>query len=92
MNVAITRARRMLILIGDSDCISSDQRISKLIEWVGTHGEIQSAEEFRFDPNVRFGIGKITEPGQKVREERKQEGKKSDTREKPKKKTKQEKK
>lgn len=59
MNVAITRARRMLILIADSDCVNSDPKIATLLEWFGTHGTIQTAEEFREDPNVRFGLGKI---------------------------------
>ena len=49
MNVAITRARRMLIVVGDSDCVTSDPKISNLVEWIGTHGSIQSAEEFRYD-------------------------------------------
>lgn len=31
MNVAITRARRMLIVIGDSDCISVDAKIKSLL-------------------------------------------------------------
>ena len=31
MNVAVTRARRMLILIGDSDCITVDDKIKSLI-------------------------------------------------------------
>ena len=34
MNVAVTRARRMLILVGDSDCITVDANIKSLIEWV----------------------------------------------------------
>ena len=61
MNVAITRARRMLIVVGDSDCVTSDQKISNLVEWIGTYGSIQSAEEFRYDSNVRFGLGKISD-------------------------------
>lgn len=44
MNVAVTRARRMLILVGDSDCITVDDRIKSLIEWVSEHGAVQSAE------------------------------------------------
>jgi superfamily I DNA and/or RNA helicase len=34
MNVAVTRARRMLILVGDSDCITADEKIKTLIQWV----------------------------------------------------------
>ena len=61
MNVAITRARRMLIVVGDSDSVTSDQKISNLVDWIGLHGSIQSAEEFRYDSNVRFGMGKVSD-------------------------------
>lgn len=44
MNVAVTRARRMLIIVGDSDCVTVDERIKTLVEWVNDHGVIQSAE------------------------------------------------
>lgn len=43
MNVAVTRARRMLIIIGDSDCVTADENIKTLIEWVSEHGTVQSA-------------------------------------------------
>ena len=58
----------MLIVVGDSDCVSSDTKIANLVEWIGKHGSIQSAEEFRYDSNVRFGLGKISDnkPVQKI--------------------------
>ena len=31
MNVDVTRARRMLIIVGDSDCITVDEKIKKLV-------------------------------------------------------------
>lgn len=34
MNVAVTRARRMLILIGDTDCVLNDEKLKTLFEWV----------------------------------------------------------
>lgn len=43
MNVAVTRARRMLIIIGDSDCVTVDENIKTLIEWISEHGTVQSA-------------------------------------------------
>lgn len=63
MNVAVTRARRMLIIIGDSDCVTADDRIKTLVQWVNDHGAIQSAEELKLDPTIRFGFGKISQPG-----------------------------
>ena len=34
MNVAITRARRMLILVGDSDSLHADKALSALFKWI----------------------------------------------------------
>lgn len=53
----------MLIIIGDSDCVTADDRIKTLIQWVNDHGAIQSAEELKLDPTIRFGFGKISQPG-----------------------------
>ena len=47
MNVAVTRARRMLILIGNVECVSADRYIEALVQWVEQHGTISSAEEWR---------------------------------------------
>ena len=57
MNVAVTRARRMLVLVGNAECVSKDVHIHALIQWVEKHGHISSAEEFRGDPTIRFGLG-----------------------------------
>jgi superfamily I DNA and/or RNA helicase len=58
MNVAVTRARRMLVVIGNSDCVSVDDNIKSLLEWIGEHGNVISAELLREDPLIRFGLGK----------------------------------
>lgn len=34
MNVAVTRARRMLILIGNVDCVNADNNIASLVRWI----------------------------------------------------------
>lgn len=57
MNVAVTRARRMLILIGNAECALVDKNMASLIHWIEENGHISSAEEFRGDPNIRFGHG-----------------------------------
>jgi ATP-dependent RNA/DNA helicase IGHMBP2 len=46
MNVAVTRARRMLVIIGNADCVSKDQYIGTLVEWIEKHGKTISALEF----------------------------------------------
>lgn len=63
MNVAVTRARRMLIVVGDSDCVSVDPHIKTLIEWLGEKGMVQTAEELKSDPLVRFGLGRVVDVG-----------------------------
>lgn len=57
MNVAVTRARRMLILIGNAECASADKHMHSLVQWIEENGHITSAEEFRGDQNIRFGLG-----------------------------------
>jgi superfamily I DNA and/or RNA helicase len=44
MNVAVTRARRMLVLIGNIECVSADRYIHALVHWIEEHGHISSAE------------------------------------------------
>lgn len=46
LNVAVTRARRHVCLIGDSDTVSSDKFLSRLVDWFTEHGELRSAEEY----------------------------------------------
>ena len=46
MNVALTRARRTLILIGDSATLASDAFFQKLLLWMETEGRYTSAWEF----------------------------------------------
>jgi len=57
MNVAVTRARRMLILVGNIECVTTDKYINALKQWIEEHGHISSAQEWRDDEEVRFGLG-----------------------------------
>jgi superfamily I DNA and/or RNA helicase len=34
MNVAVTRARRMLVIVGNADCVSRDENIGNLVKWI----------------------------------------------------------
>ena len=47
MNVAVTRARRHLTIVGDSSTVSRDLFLSSLVEYISAHGEIWSAEQYR---------------------------------------------
>jgi ATP-dependent RNA/DNA helicase IGHMBP2 len=45
-NVAVTRAKRHLAVICDSDTVSQSKFIQSLLQWIETHGEQRSAMEF----------------------------------------------
>jgi superfamily I DNA and/or RNA helicase len=49
MNVALTRARRKMIVIGDSATLGSDPFFSQLLEWFETCGAYQSVWELMPD-------------------------------------------
>lgn len=46
MNVAITRAQRHVCLIADSETVSSNTFLARLIDYVSEHGEVYSAAEY----------------------------------------------
>jgi len=45
-NVAVTRARRHVALVGDSETLRRDAFLGRLCDWFGQHGEIASAAEY----------------------------------------------
>ena len=49
MNVAMTRAKKMLIIIGDSATIGSDPFYSKLLEYAENHATYQTAWEYLYE-------------------------------------------
>ena len=46
MNVAVTRARRHCALVADSDTVSADAFLQRLIAYFEAHGEYASAGEY----------------------------------------------
>jgi AAA domain/R3H domain len=46
INVAVTRAKRHVAIVADSDTVSSDPFLKRLIEYMHAHGVIRSAMEF----------------------------------------------
>ena len=46
MNVAVTRARRHCALVGDSETLSHNAFLKRLLHWFEAHGEVRSAAEF----------------------------------------------
>nr|GMD46410.1 DNA-binding protein SMUBP-2 isoform X1 [Ipomoea batatas] len=49
MNVAVTRARRQCCLVCDTETVSSDKFLKRLIEYFEEHGEYLSASEYAHD-------------------------------------------
>lgn len=47
LNVAVTRARRHVAIICDSDTVGSDKFISGLLRYANDNGEVRSAEDYR---------------------------------------------
>ena len=45
-NVAVTRARRHLTVIGDSDTLSHEPFLSGLLEYCSQHGEVRGAQDY----------------------------------------------
>ena len=52
LNVAVTRARRQVILICDSDTVSSDKFLAGLIEYMSENGRVETAEMYSDLPQV----------------------------------------
>ena len=45
-NVAVTRARRHLVIIGDSSMVSHEPFLNELLEHISSVGEVQSAFDY----------------------------------------------
>lgn len=46
INVAVTRAKRHVAIVCDSDTVSSDPFLNRLIKYIHEHGVVRSAAEF----------------------------------------------
>jgi ATP-dependent RNA/DNA helicase IGHMBP2 len=55
MNVAVTRAKRLCVLIGDSGTVCKNEFLKKLIQHFKENGEVRSAFDYS---DVRLGYGK----------------------------------
>ena len=49
INVAITRARRHLAIVADSETVSHDDFLKSLVEYMSSEGEVRSAHEYLRD-------------------------------------------
>jgi ATP-dependent RNA/DNA helicase IGHMBP2 len=74
-NVAVTRARRHLCLIGDSDTVSCEPFIKGMIETCHRVGEVWSAHEYMQDPD--FEVFQCYQPKQNKNSEETKKQKKA---------------
>ncbi|XP_068723115.1 DNA-binding protein SMUBP-2-like [Montipora capricornis] len=58
INVAITRARRHLAVIADSETVSHDDFLKSLMDYMSTQGEVRSAHEYIRDSLPTFNASK----------------------------------
>lgn len=58
MNVAVTRAKKFVGLIGDEETVSSDSFLKQLVEYFSENGKVVSAMEFYGNADVHFNVGK----------------------------------
>jgi len=57
MNVAVTRAKRLCCLIGDSSTVGSNTFLASLCSYFKQHGQIRSAFDYAGNDEVRAGYG-----------------------------------
>ena len=57
MNVAVTRAKRLLVLIGDSETVKKDPYLHSLCLYFKEAGTYKSAFDYQGSSDVRIGYG-----------------------------------
>ena len=53
LNVAVTRARRQVVVIGDSETVGTDKFLAELFEYMTEHGRVETAEMYADLPQVK---------------------------------------
>lgn len=57
MNVAVTRAKRLCCLIGDSGTVSQNTFLASLCNYFKEHGQVRSSFDYAGNDEVRSGYG-----------------------------------
>lgn len=79
MNVAVTRAKRLCVLIGDSHTVSANSFLESLCKHFRQHGKVRTAFDYAGNPNVRAMYGVKSGSTSKKQEETKDATKKVTT-------------
>ncbi|KAM3134145.1 hypothetical protein pb186bvf_013766 [Paramecium bursaria] len=74
MNVAITRAKRFVCLIGNSDTVSSDIFLNNLINYFQEFGDLRSASQYLGDDRIKIKIADKKQ--QQIQQKQKKQDKK----------------
>jgi len=57
MNVAVTRAKRLCCLIGDSGTVSKSSFLASLCDYFRQHGQVRTSFDYAGNDEVRAGYG-----------------------------------
>jgi ATP-dependent RNA/DNA helicase IGHMBP2 len=58
MNVAVTRSKRLCVLIGDSGTVNKNKFLKSLVDYFKEHGTVRSGFDYLGNDEVRQGYGK----------------------------------
>ena len=71
MNVAVTRAKRLCVLIGDSGTVSKNEFLRSLVEYFRAHGQCRTGFDYLGNDIVRQGYGQKPSAAKKKQEKSK---------------------
>ena len=57
MNVAVTWAKKLCMIICDSDCVSNNAFLKVMVNYFKEHGKVHSAQEYWGVDGIEFGEG-----------------------------------
>lgn len=75
MNVAVTRAKRLCVLIGDSGTVSKSPFLKELVEFFKDNGIVRSSFDYQGESDVRILYG-VAASGQTQAQDDKKDKKK----------------
>ena len=87
LNVAVTRARRQLIVVCDTETVKQDNFLKEFIEYLEKEGEVRSADEYQNLPDMERPEGMVLNEERKMETNKKTQEKEKKTQSKPSKKT-----
>lgn len=77
LNVAVTRARRQLIVVCDTETVKSDSFLKEFVEYMESNGEVRTADMYQDLPSIDRPEGLVVADGQRQPEHEIKEGKKT---------------